>query len=230
MIFGHDRARGSIAEDGDTALPELLTKLSFAGTVDVLLASPERDRGLEKERVSEARFLFSGMEGDCHGGITRKSDSRMLKQYKRNTEVRNSRQVSILSSEELAEIAERMGIPAVKPEWVGANMVVGGIPDLTLLPPSTRLQFPSGAMIVVDAENHPCRYPADIIARHHPGPGKASFRRPCISAAWSAGSRLRALCAMVMRSPSGFRRSGFSNTHENLRRHYCRRALVAHGP
>ena len=149
-------------------MPELLTKLSFAGTVDVLLANPDRDRGLEKQQVSEARFLFSGMEGDCHAGMTRKSDSRMLKQYKRNTEVRNSRQVSILSLEELAEVAERMGIPAVKPEWVGANMVIRGIPDLTLLPPSTRLQFPSGAMIVVDAENHPCRYPADIIAKHHP--------------------------------------------------------------
>jgi len=61
-----------------------------------------------------------------------------------------------------------MGIPAVQPEWVGANMVIRGIPDLTLLPPSTRLKFPSGAMIVVDAENHPCRYPADIIAKHHP--------------------------------------------------------------
>lgn len=149
-------------------MPELLTKLSFAGTVDVLLANPDRDSGLEKQWVPKAHFLFSGMEGDCHGGMTRKSDSRMLKQYKRNTEVRNSRQVSILSLEELAEVAERMGIPAVKPEWVGANMVIRGIPDLTLLPPSTRLQFPSGAMIVVDAENHPCRYPADIIAKHHP--------------------------------------------------------------
>jgi MOSC domain-containing protein YiiM len=29
-------------------------------------------------------------------------------------------------------------------------------------------------MIVVDAENHPCRYPADIIARHHPE-AKAGF-------------------------------------------------------
>lgn len=151
-----------------TALPELLTKLSFAGTVEVLLANPDRDTGLEKQEVPEARFLFTGMAGDCHGGITRKSDSRMLKQYKRGTEVRNSRQLSILSAEELGEVADRMGIPAVKPEWVGANMVVRGIPDLTLLPPSTRLQFPSGAMIVVDAENHPCRYPADIIAGHHP--------------------------------------------------------------
>ena len=149
-------------------MPELLTKLSFQGTVDMLLANPDRETGLEKSKVSEAQFRFSGMDGDCHGGLTRKSDSRMLKQYKRNTEVRNSRQTSILSAEELAEVASVMGIPAVKPEWVGANMVLSGIPELTMLPPATRLQFPSGAMIVIDAENHPCRYPADIIARHHP--------------------------------------------------------------
>lgn len=149
-------------------MPELLTKLPFQGTVDRLLASPDRDRGLEKIAVTEARLQFSGMEGDCHGGLTRASDSRMLKQYKRGTTVRNSRQLSILAVEELAEVAERMGIPAVRPEWVGANMLVRGIPDLTLLPPSSRLQFPSGAMIVIDAENHPCRYPADIIAKHHP--------------------------------------------------------------
>lgn len=162
------RLEGSIANQGDTALPELLTKLSFQGTVELLLASPDRDTGLEKQKVTDARFLLTGMDGDCHGGFSRKSDSRMLKQYKRNTEVRNSRQVSILSVEELAEVAGRMQIPEVKPEWVGANMVLSGIPDLTLLPPSTRLQFPSGAMIVVDAENHPCRYPADIISKNHP--------------------------------------------------------------
>ncbi len=149
-------------------MPELLTKLGLAGRVELLLANPDRDGGLEKQGVAEARLLFSGMEGDCHGGITRKSDSRMLKQYKRNTEVRNSRQLSILSAEELAAVAGIMGIPDVKPEWVGANMLLSGIPELTMLPPSARLQFPSGAMIVVDAENHPCRYPADIIARHHP--------------------------------------------------------------
>ena len=118
--------------------------------------------------MPEARLLFSGMEGDCHGGLTRKSDSRMLKQFKRDTLVKNARQLSILSAEELAEVANAMGIPHVKPEWVGANLVTRGIPDLTLLPPSTRLQFPSGAMIVVDMENHPCRYPADIIEKHHP--------------------------------------------------------------
>ena len=93
-------------------MPELLTKLAIQGKVELLLASLDRDTGLEKHAVQQARLFFTGMEGDCHGGITRKSDSRMLKQYKRNTEVRNSRQLSILSMEELAAVAEAMGIPS----------------------------------------------------------------------------------------------------------------------
>jgi len=149
-------------------VPELLSKTRFTGRVETLLANPDRESGLEKSQVGEIRLLFSGIEGDCHGGFNRKSDSRMLKQFKRGTEVRNARQVSILSVEELADIAGIMKIPAVKPEWVGANMVTSGIPDLSLLPPSSRLQFPSGATIVVDMENFPCRYPAEIIERNNP--------------------------------------------------------------
>lgn len=149
-------------------MSDLLSKLPFLGRVDMLLASPDRDSGLEKEQRTELRLRFSGIADDCHGGLTRKSDSRMLKQFKRGTEVKNARQVSILSQEELRDIAVAMGIPAVKPEWVGANLVTSGIPDLTRLPPSTRLQFPSGATIAVDIENLPCRYPAAIIEKHHP--------------------------------------------------------------
>ena len=148
----------------------LLSKLPVSGRVEMLLANPDRDAGLEKRDVAELHLLFSGIAGDCHGGLTRKSDSRMLGQYKRGTEVRNARQVSLLSVEELGEIAGGMGIPDVKPEWVGANLVTAGIPSLTLLPPSSRLQFPSGATIVIDAENRPCRYPAEIIEKHHPDP------------------------------------------------------------
>lgn len=149
-------------------MSDLLSKAPFQGKVEMLLASPHREAGLEKGQVPELRALFSGIENDCHGGFTRKSDSRMLKQFKRGTEVKNARQVSILSVEELKAIAEAMGIPQVKPEWVGANIVTSGIPDLTMLPPSTRLQFPSGATIAIDIENLPCRYPAAIIERHHP--------------------------------------------------------------
>ena len=149
-------------------MSDLLSKASFSGTVTQLLASPDREAGLEKPAREAVILRFDGVEGDCHGGLTRDSDSRMLKQFKRGTAVKNARQVSILSDEELDQVASEMGIPAVRPEWVGANIVIRGIPDLTLLPPSTRLQFPSGATIVVDLENLPCRYPADIIARHHP--------------------------------------------------------------
>ena len=87
----------------------------------MLLANPDRESGLEKHEVAEVHLLFSGIVGDCHGGFTRKSDSRMLGQYARGTEVRNARQVSLLSVEELHEIAGAMGIVCVKPEWVGAG-------------------------------------------------------------------------------------------------------------
>jgi MOSC domain-containing protein YiiM len=97
----------------------------------------------------------------------RASDSRTLQQYKRDTPIRNVRQITLLSVEELAEVAARMEIPEVKPEWVGANLVTSGIPDLTLLPPSTRMQFPSGATIVIDMENAPCRQVSDVIRQYH---------------------------------------------------------------
>lgn len=149
-------------------MPDLLSKASFTGTAVALLANDDRTIGFETVERSALSLRFSGIEGDSHGGLTRASDSRMLKQFRRGTIVRNARQISIISEEELAETASAMGIPAVKPEWLGANLVTRGIPALTLLPPSTRLQSEGGATIVVDMENLPCRYPAGIIERHHP--------------------------------------------------------------
>jgi hypothetical protein len=146
----------------------LMTKLAFAGRVEALLKSADRAMGLEKSRVDQLILRFDGIAGDCHGGLTRPSDSRTLRLYPRDTPIRNVRQLTLLSREELADIAAIMAIPEVKPEWVGANIVTFGIPDLTLLPPSSRMQFPSGATIVVDMENEPCRYPAEIIEKHNP--------------------------------------------------------------
>lgn len=146
----------------------LMTRLAFTGRVEALLKSADRSTGLEKSRVGQLTLRFDGIEGDCHGGLTRKADVRTIRQYPRDTPIRNVRQLTLLSAEELAQIAAIMAIPDVKPEWVGANVVTSGIPDLTLLPPSSRLQFPSGATIVVDMENEPCRYPAEIIEKHNP--------------------------------------------------------------
>lgn len=146
----------------------ILSKAPFTGRVGLLLKGVNRVIGLEKTSVDELDLSFAGIEGDCHAGLTRASDSRTLQQYRRNTEIRNVRQVTLLSIEELADIAQAMGIPHVKPEWVGANIVASGIPDLTLLPPATRLQFPSGATLTVDLENAPCRQVADVVSAHFP--------------------------------------------------------------
>jgi len=144
----------------------LITKAPFEGKVETLLLGADRAQGLEKSPVPAITLTFAGIDGDCHAGLTRKSDTRTLRLYRRDTDIRNVRQLSLLSVEELAEVAAAMDIAEVKPEWVGANLVTSGIPDLTLLPPSTRLQFPSGATLVVDLENAPCRFVADVIAKH----------------------------------------------------------------
>lgn len=151
----------------------LVTRIEIEGRVEACLLSPKRETGLEKAKADELVMTFDGIVGDCHSGRSRDSDSRTLKQYPRGTEILNSRQVSIVSVEEMAEVAARLDIPDVKPEWVGANLLVSGIPDFTLLPPSTRMMFSSGATLIIDIENAPCRFPADIIERHHPGHGLA---------------------------------------------------------
>jgi hypothetical protein len=147
----------------------LLTILPLQGSLITVLARHSRETGFEKTPTNSLRLLFSGPDDDCHTGLTRKSDSRTLPLYKRDIDIRNVRQITILAQEELDEIATRLGIPAIDPSWLGANMVVSGIPDFTLLPPSTRLQFPSGATLVVDMENMPCSQIAKVVERHHPG-------------------------------------------------------------
>jgi len=149
----------------------ILTKLGFTGTVAALLANPDRKTGLEKSPHDRLTLTFDGIVGDRHSGRTHPSDVRTITQYERGIEVANTRQLSILSEEELSEIAANMGLDAVAPGWVGANLVTRGIPDLSLLPPSTRLMFSSGASLIVDMENAPCRFVADVIESHRPGKG-----------------------------------------------------------
>ena len=123
---------------------------------------------IARERVT---LTYDGFEGEAHGGMTRLSCSRVKMQYPRGTEIRNARQISILGQEELDAIAADMGLDRIAPEWVGANLVLEGIPLLTQLPPSSRLIFEGGASLVVDMENGPCRYAAEQIDVHRPGAG-----------------------------------------------------------
>jgi MOSC domain len=157
-------------QSGEQAV-SVVTKLKFAGRVDQLLSTVNRDNGFEKQSCSSLKLLLSGPEGDCHTGLTRLSDVRTLQTYKRNTVIRNVRQMTLISTEEMAEVAAVMEMPEMNASWLGANLVTSGIPDLTLLPPCSRLQFPSGATLVIDTENMPCRQVADVIAKSYPEKG-----------------------------------------------------------
>lgn len=136
----------------------------------------DRKAQLASQPVERMRLTFAGPEGEAHGGLTRPSCSRVVAQYPKGTTIRNTRQLSILSAEELAQTAAAMGLARLDPALVGASMVVEGLPDLTHLPPSSRLQAEGGATLVVDMENRACQLPAKPIDAAHPGFG-AAYRK-----------------------------------------------------
>ncbi|MBA4352563.1 MAG: hypothetical protein C0427_15130, partial [Rhodobacter sp.] len=65
----------------------------------------DREAALAAEAVDRLRVLFSGPEGEDHGGLTRPSCSRVVAQYPKGTTIRNTRQFTVLSAEELADTA-----------------------------------------------------------------------------------------------------------------------------
>lgn len=121
--------------------------------------------------VSTARnplpLTYGGIAGDNHFGLLRKSGAREP-WYPRGTEMVNERQLSILSSHELDEVAAALDLPKLAPEWIGGNIVLSGIPSLSHLPPRTLLMFESGATVRIDGDNGPCRHAGRAIVRHVP--------------------------------------------------------------
>ena len=61
--------------------------------------------------VDELPLVFEGIPGDVHAGHTRKSGAREP-WYPRGTEMRNERQLSILSVEEMRLVARRLIFPS----------------------------------------------------------------------------------------------------------------------
>jgi hypothetical protein len=118
--------------------------------------------------VSQVEVDFTGFIGDHHSGLTINSGDR-TPYYPIGTKIRNYRQVTILSKEEIAETREELGLIELLPEWYGGNLELEGIPKLTRIPPSTRLFFSSGAVLVVDGVNSPCNTIGKTIQQHYPG-------------------------------------------------------------
>ena len=145
------------------------------GEVVWLGMAPAR-QGLRSGAQDALELGFHGLDGARHEGATRPACVRVKELYPKGTEIRNVRQLTILSEEELAGIAADIGLEALDPGLLGASVVVKGIPDFTHVPPSSRLQGPSGVALTVDMENLPCNLPAREIEADEPGHGKA-FKR-----------------------------------------------------
>lgn len=139
---------------------------------------------------AELTLTFEGIAGDSHAGFTRKADAR-VPHFPRGTLIRNERQISLVSVEELAQIAAAMQLPEVCAEWLGANLLIEGIPNLTALSPATRLFCEGGAVLVISAENVPCMGPGRVIQRQFDGRKGLASRFP------KAAMHRRGLIAMV---------------------------------
>jgi len=147
-----------------------LIETEFKGEVIWLGHVPDGE-GLRATQVDQVDLGFEGDAGARHAGTNRASCVRVKNLYPQGTDIRNVRQLTILSEEELALIAAEMGLEAVDPSHLGVSIVVRGIPDFTFIPPSSRLQGPSGATVVADMENRPCIFPGKEIERDHAGFG-----------------------------------------------------------
>ena len=150
-----------------------LVKTDFIGTIAWLGRVSRPENNIRSEALTIAEAGFEGIIGEAHSGATRPSCVRVSMLYPKGTEIRNTRQLSILSAEENAEIAASIGLTQLDPSWLGASLVTAGLPDFTHIPPGSRLQTEAGTTLTVDLENAPCNWPAKEIEMDRPGHGKA---------------------------------------------------------
>ncbi len=123
---------------------------------------------------------LGGIPGDRHWGLTRLADARE-RHHPNGTVIRNRRQLSAVSAAECHAVASVLGIPELRPGWLGANLLIDGVAELSALPCGARLQAPSGATLLVEEVNPPCVKAGRAIAAHHSG--TADLARRFVSAA-----------------------------------------------
>ena len=150
----------------------VMRETEFKGEV-VWLGHVPTGGSIRANAVNSLDLGFAGDRGARHEGVNRASCVRMTNLYPQGTEIRNVRQLSVLSAEEIEATAHEMKLPQLDPSFLGVSIVLRGIPDFTHIPPSSRLQTASGVTITVDMENRPCVIPGREVEADYPGHGAA---------------------------------------------------------
>lgn len=121
---------------------------------------------LSKEQHPSILVELDGVVGDRHRSYTRQTWSG--DKQPEGTFRRNERQWSAVSIEELAAIREDMDLTDnLTATSLGANLCLEGITELSRLPRGTLLKFPSGAELIVEEYNPPCREMGQKLAATH---------------------------------------------------------------
>ena len=121
---------------------------------------------LSKEEHSSIQVELDGIVDDRHRSYVRKTWAG--DKQPEGTTRRNERQWSAVSIEELDDIAKDMNIAEpLTATSLGANLCLQGIPELSRLPKGTVLKFPSGAELIVEEYNPPCKDMSEIQAAKH---------------------------------------------------------------
>jgi len=149
-----------------------------AATVLALFVGPADQT--RSDAVPRLDLDFGGVVGDRHHGLTTLTTVRERPLHVPGTEVRNLRQLTVVDTAELAATAAAMGIEAIDPGWVGANICTEGLPELTFLPGMARLVFAGGAVLVNAGQNMPCTGAGAEIGVHA-GTVPSAFPKAAIS-------------------------------------------------
>ncbi len=144
-------------------MTETVSRQKVEGMVSATLKAEGKD--FVSQPVDQLELTYGGIAGDFHAGLTRASGAREP-WYKRGTQLRNERQISLLADDELADIACNMELDKIEPGWVGCNLVIVGIKNQCLLPPRTVLIVEGGVTLRVDGYNAPCRFAGGAISAH----------------------------------------------------------------
>ena len=139
-------------------------------------------KDMSKQPRDRVLAEIKGLSGDNHYGLMRIAYENDIDPE--GTERRNDRQWSAVSLEELEEISSELALERpLNAEDLGANLCISGVGDLSKLPRGSRLKFPSGAALVVEAYNPPCSDMAEkIVELYRTADGAAISARDFIVA------------------------------------------------
>lgn len=146
--------------------PEVIPAHKREGRISGVYVTADRTpEGFQTAPAGRLDLALDGIAGSRHQGWTMKADAR-VPYLQRGTVMRNTRAVSLVSAEDMAEAARRLGLERIDPRWVGANLIVEGIERFSFLPRGTKLMLDGGAILVIEAQNAPCRYAGGAIAQN----------------------------------------------------------------